>query len=114
MKALAVVLTVFSCLVLGAHFLRAGLVPVTILCVALPLLLLARRRWAVRVLQAALVAGAGVWVRTTVALLREYLREGRALVHLIATPVILGTVAALALVAARLLERMLPPRAART
>jgi hypothetical protein len=71
-KALAVVLTVFSYLVLGAHFLRAGLVAVTGLCVALPLLLVARRRWMVRPVQAALVAGSGVRVWTTCSLLREY------------------------------------------
>jgi len=108
MKVLAVALTIFSCLVLGAHFLRAGHVVVTAACVALPLLLLARRRWAVRALQVALVIGAGIWVWTTVALLHAYLQEGRALVHLILTPAILGTVALIALLAARLLERLLP------
>ncbi len=110
MKTLGVVLTVFSCLVLGAHFLRAGQVAVTVLCLALPLLLIARRRRVVRLVQAALVAGVGVWVWTTCFLLREYLQEGRALVHLIATPAILGTVALLALLAARLLQHLLPPR----
>jgi hypothetical protein len=110
MKALAVVLTVFSCLVLAAHFLRAGHVAETGLCAALPLLLLVRRRWVVRLMQAVLVAGAGVWVWTTFVLLREYLQVGRALVHLIATPAVLSTVALVALLAARLLQHLLPPR----
>jgi hypothetical protein len=35
-RSLAAVLTVFSCLVLGAHVLRADLVPATVVCVALP------------------------------------------------------------------------------
>lgn len=51
-------------LLLAAHFFRAGLAPLTVLCVALVGLLFVRSPWASRVLQAALALGAIEWVRT--------------------------------------------------
>jgi hypothetical protein len=79
-----------SLLVLGAHFLRAGNLAFTAVAVGLAGVLLVRRPWAARVVQAALVLGAAEWVRTAVALGGERLREGEPVARLFA---ILGGVA---------------------
>jgi len=60
--------TILSLVVLAAHFSRHDVPVLSWLCLALLLLLFVRRRWAQRVLQLALVAGALEWIRTTVAL----------------------------------------------
>ena len=54
-----------SCLVLAAHFFRGEHVVLMFIACAAPLLLLARRTWATRLLQVLLVVGALEWVRTT-------------------------------------------------
>ena len=48
---------------LGAHFLRAGNWLSIAACVVMIALLLVRRRWAARMIQAALVLGAIEWLR---------------------------------------------------
>jgi hypothetical protein len=99
-----------SCLALGAHLLRAGRPGPGLAVALLPLLLLARRRWAVRTLQLALLAGAVEWLRTLVLL--AGLRRAEQLPWT-RMAVILGAVAALAAVSALLLEarmRVAAPR----
>jgi hypothetical protein len=59
---------VLSLLVLGAHFLRQGQTLLLVISVALIGLLAVPRRWALRVLQAALVLGAVEWIRTLIVL----------------------------------------------
>jgi len=51
-------------LLLGAHFFRAGLVPLTVACLALLGLLFVRSAWAVRTLQIAFMLGTLEWLRT--------------------------------------------------
>jgi len=59
---------ILSALLLAAHFLRGGhLLPVAA-CLAVGLLLAARRRWVARLVQAGLLLGALEWVRTLVAI----------------------------------------------
>lgn len=53
---------------LGAHFLRAGQATLVVVSVAVPFLLVVRRWWVVRVVQAALILGGAEWVRTLVVL----------------------------------------------
>lgn len=55
---------ILSCLLLGAHFYRAGQVPLVALCLAAPLLLLLRKPWVPRLFQALLVLGALEWLRS--------------------------------------------------
>jgi hypothetical protein len=55
---------IFSCLLLAAHFLHAGLFPLILLALAMPPLLLVRRRWVARLVQIFLVLGALEWMRT--------------------------------------------------
>lgn len=51
-------------LVLGAHFFRAGLLPLAAACLVLPALFIVRAPWASRVLQVALALGVLEWLRT--------------------------------------------------
>jgi len=64
MTVLRLLPVVLSALLLGAHFLRTGLIPVVILAVLFPALLFFRRAWAARLVQIMLVLGALEWVRT--------------------------------------------------
>ncbi len=108
MRAFARVLAVLSCVVLAAHFLRraagAGEVlrwlPV-LACLALPFLLLVRRAWGVLVLRLALAAGVVVWLLSAAEIRRQRIEEGR---RYTAAMVILGSVAAVAALAALLLR----------
>ena len=64
MNVLKLLPVVLSFLLLGAHFYRAGLVPLTVLCVALLFLLFLRKRWVPRLFQILLLLGAMEWLRT--------------------------------------------------
>ena len=57
-------LPALALLLLGAHFFRAALVPLTVVCLGLIALLFVRARWAWIALQVALVIGALEWLRT--------------------------------------------------
>jgi hypothetical protein len=61
--------------VLAAHFFRGGEIPLFAVALLFPPLLFVPRRWAARAVQAGLVAGAGVWVRT----LAEFAGQRRAM-----------------------------------
>jgi hypothetical protein len=76
MDFLRLVPVILSSLVLGAHFMRAGIGSLVLLSLFMPFLLLVRERWAARVVQCFLVLGALEWVRTTVVLVAER-REAR-------------------------------------
>jgi len=91
MTALLLAPAALSLLVLGAHFLRAGQLPLVVLMMALMGLLLVRRRWAARTVQVALLAGAAEWVRATLALMGERASLGMPYRRM---AVILGAVAA--------------------
>ena len=67
-RALILVPVILSAVVLGAHILRWGPPWLALAVAALPLLLLAGRRWAVTTVQIALAMGALEWTRTLVAL----------------------------------------------
>lgn len=67
MRALKLIPVALCFLVLGAHASRSGLaLPVALAIAALPLLLLIRKSWVPRLLQAALLVGAAEWVRAIV------------------------------------------------
>ncbi|WP_428938340.1 hypothetical protein [Fontivita pretiosa] len=66
-----------SFLLLAAHFLHAGNLPLVAVALLLPLLLLIRRGWVVRVVQTALLVGALEWLRTIVMLIDFYEQAGR-------------------------------------
>jgi hypothetical protein len=82
---------ILSFLVLGAHWLRAGNLPLVAAILALIALIAVRRPWAARTLQAALAVGVLEWVRTLIGLAAERMRAGEPVVRL---AVILAGVAA--------------------
>lgn len=100
-KALLYVPIVFSLLVLGAHFLRELNVVGVAVSILLLGLLFVRRNWAARVVQAALVVGVVEWLLTLYELAGIYAVRGNSPTRMY---IILGSVAALALVSALLFQ----------
>lgn len=90
-----------SSLTLGAHFLRRGELLPTALCVVLFGVLFTRRRWAPRVVQAAMALAMLIWVRTIVALIPVRRAAGEPWQRM---AVILGAVAFVALIGALVFE----------
>ena len=66
LRLLPVVLSIF---LLGAHFLRHGLMPVVVLILLSPALLFFKRAWAARLIQSILVLGTLEWIRTVLILI---------------------------------------------
>lgn len=64
MNAFRLIPVILSFLLLGAHFYRAGLVPLTVLSVAILLLLFMKKSWVPRLFQLLLLAGALEWLRS--------------------------------------------------
>lgn len=64
MNFLRLLPVILSFLLLGAHFYRAGLPPLTLLCVAVLFLLFLRKSWVPLLFQVLLVLGALEWLRT--------------------------------------------------
>ena len=73
---LRAILAVFALLLLAAHFLRDGSYILTAACALLPLLLLVRRRMALRVIQFTLAAGVAIWIHTAIVLTRTRMEFG--------------------------------------
>jgi hypothetical protein len=96
------VLAGLALLLLAAHFFRAGLVPLTVLCTMLIGLLFVRATWSLRVLQAVLALGALEWLRTAWVFAAARAAQGQPYGRLLA---ILGTVAAVTAIAALWLPR---------
>lgn len=64
MNFLRLLPVILSFLLLGAHFYRAGMLPLTVLCVAVLFLLFLRKPWIPRLFQGLLVLGSIEWLRT--------------------------------------------------
>jgi hypothetical protein len=96
--------TLLSCLLLAAHFFRGGQIYLMLAVCAVPLLLVVRRAWAMRVVQAILILGALEWVRTTLEIRAVRLDEGRDWQRM---AIILGGVACFTLLSAA--AYLLPP-----
>jgi hypothetical protein len=67
---------ILSSLVLGAHFLRDGLVVLVVISLLAPFLLLVRRRWVLHFLQGCALVAALVWAQTAYALVQTRVEEG--------------------------------------
>ena len=76
MRTIAYILIVFSLLLLGAHFFRAGFMPAVVALAGLVILLAIRRPWAARCVQAGLAFGVVEWLRTLVVLVIERMHSG--------------------------------------
>lgn len=100
-RSVLLLLPAAALLLLGAHFFRAGLVPLTVACLGLVALLFVRARWAWIALQAALVIGTLEWLRTAWEFASMRATMGQPYARLL---VILGGVALVTAVAAMLLR----------
>jgi len=94
-------LTALTLLLLGAHFFRAALVPLTVVCLGLIALLFVRARWAWVSLQVALALGALEWLRTAWEFASMRAAMGQPYTRLL---VILGSVALVTALAALVLR----------
>lgn len=92
---------VLSLVVLGAHFMRDGLMIGVAVALALIGLLFVRRPWVARVVQMALLLGAFEWVLTLYVLADMRLRQGESATRMI---VILASVALVTFVSALLFQ----------
>ncbi|MGA1843905.1 MAG: hypothetical protein ACMUIS_05025 [bacterium] len=97
---LRIILVSFSCLLLGAHFLRGGNFVLTLLCLSLPFLLVIKKRWSLAVVQISLFIGAWIWVRSIVIILHTRITNGLPWARVVT---ILGAVAMLTLCSGLLL-----------
>jgi hypothetical protein len=77
-------LPVLACLLLAAHFFRAGLLPLAAASALLPLLLAVPRAWAARTMQVALVIGALEWLRTLAEFAAVRISMGQPVLRLVA------------------------------
>lgn len=92
---------ILSLVVLAAHFLRGGCLPLALALLALAALLAVRRPWVARLLQMVLTLGALEWIRTLVTLAMERSERGEPFLRM---ALILGVVAAVTLGSALLFE----------
>lgn len=90
-------LAVIASLLLAAHLLRLGSLPLAVGVALLPLLLTVPRGWSVRTVQLALAVGALEWIRTLFSLVDARRRVGLPVTRL---SIILVAVAAFTAVAA--------------
>ncbi len=88
-------------LLMAAHFLRSGSFVLVGVSVLLPFLLLAKKRWALFLVQGATYLGAVIWVWTTVILVQQRIMVGEQWVRMC---LILSGVAAFSLYAGYLLN----------
>jgi len=98
---LRISLFVLAALLLGAHFLRAGNIATTALCLAAPLLFLWKSRWSLIALQCLAYGAAATWVLVAIQLVQMRQQLGQPWT---AAVVILGSVALFTLLAGLLLN----------
>jgi hypothetical protein len=67
---------IFASLLIAAHFLRGDHYIAVAICLLIPFLLVVKKRWSLRVVQAALVVAAGIWLYTLSAIAQERIIAG--------------------------------------
>jgi hypothetical protein len=108
MRAIRFVPLGLSAVLLAAHFLRSGNIALVVLCLTAPLVLVARTRWSVIVVQGLLIVAAGEWIRTALLIAQERTAAGAPVARMF---VILGIVAAVTLLSALPLRTSAPRHA---
>lgn len=68
---------IFSFLLLAAHFLRSANYVMVVLTLTLPMLLMVRKWWVVRVIQVMLLLAAVEWLFTTLNIVEQRQADGR-------------------------------------
>jgi len=96
-----IVLFVIAALLLAAHFMREGNYIFMMLCLAVPLFFLFKKRWVLIFLQLAAYVGGLTWIMITVDFVRERMYLGEPWRRLV---MILGPVAVVTIVSGLLLN----------
>jgi NAD-dependent dihydropyrimidine dehydrogenase PreA subunit len=114
---LALIPAIISALLLGAHFGRAGEIGLLLICIVSPVCFFIRRRWTLRVMQAALLVGGAIWIDTAIRLGGNRISLGMPWIRL---AIIIGGVglfsalAAVALQSMRVFAAFIPTSGTRT
>ncbi len=107
-----ILLSTFSFVLLAAHFLRIGNLPLTVGCLCFPLLWFVKTRWSPILLQVFTYVGTLIWIRTTFQIYRSRIAFGmpwgRAVVIL--TSVALFTLGSGLLLNARIVKEKYPSK----
>lgn len=111
MSVLLSIPTAISLLLLAAHWIRAGNLPLALVTIAFSGLLVIRRPWATRLLQLLLLLAAWEWIATAIGISQDRIEDQRPWLR---SALILGTVALFDALAAGLLELRLRRRSAFT
>ena len=90
MNGLKLIPVFISFILIGAHFLRTGLYSIVIFIIAIPLLLLIKKKWVPRIIQLALVLATLEWIRTILFSIEERMAYGEPWARMV---LILGLVA---------------------
>ncbi len=93
---------IFSSVLLAAHFSRADLKWIPLLCLLFPLVLLIKKHWVLRIFQIYLIVGAMVWIQRTLVLRTMRIEAGEPWLRLV---LILGAVALFTLLSAFIMEK---------
>jgi len=102
MNILRIVMTILALLLAGAHYGRAGDAILKYLCLALPLLLLVRKKWSDMILAVSISLTVPVWIHTTLNIIAV---RKAAEIPWIRMAIILGGVALFSLITALLTFR---------
>jgi len=94
---LGMTLTMLSGILIAAHFLRSGMLPVVLIGLAFPFLLLYKKPWVNRIVQVLLILSAGIWLLTLLLIAAQRQAAGEPWVRM---AVILGSVVLLNVAAA--------------
>jgi len=92
---------IFSCLLLAAHFFRAGLLPLTVLCVVVAFLPFYKTHWVPWFMQICLLLGTLEWIRVLIVFSSQRIESGQPWVRLV---LILAAVALITLLSAFLFQ----------
>jgi len=68
---------IIASLLIAAHFLRGNHYIAVLICLALPFLLLLKKRWELRTVQGALVLAAILWLYTLYGIIQKYTASGK-------------------------------------
>ncbi len=93
---------ILSYIVLGAHFLRYGNLPVVLICLLIPFALFIKKRWVLRSVQILTVLGGLFWLKVAADILMVRMLTGESWGRMVA---ILATVALFTLWSAWLIGR---------
>jgi asparagine N-glycosylation enzyme membrane subunit Stt3 len=99
--ALRTIMIIIASLMLGAHFMKASNLLLTLVYIIAPFILLIKKRWSLIALQALMYIGGGVWISTIIGIAQRRILSGEPWSRM---AYILGAIALFTIVAGLLLN----------